>query len=215
MYRTVLFDLDGTITDPGEGITNSVAYSLRRLGIAVPARGELNRFVGPPLLYSYETFIGLDKAQARRAVELYREYYVPTGMYENVVYPGIPSMLKALRQSGTEVVLATSKPEPFAVAILEHFNLLQYFDQIFGATIDETRTEKSEVIAFALKQLPKRQGSNIVMVGDRDYDVLGAKKNGLECIGVSYGYGTDTELWAAGAVAIAADVPELQRILVS
>lgn len=218
MYKTILFDLDGTLTDPGLGITNAVAHSLRRLGRPVPPRAELNKFIGPPLLHSYQVYAGLTEAEARAAIPLYREYFVPTGMFENEVYPGIPALLAALRAAGKTLVLATSKPEPFAVRILEHFDLARYFDLVVGSTLDETRTEKAEVIAYALAQLPSGAPAvkkSAVMVGDRDYDVRGAAANGLPCVGVAFGYGTRAELTAAGAAAVAGTVSELQNILLA
>ena len=213
MYNTILFDLDGTLTDPGLGITNAVAHSLRRLGRPVPPRAELDKFIGPPLLHSYQVYTGLTEAEARAAIPLYREYFVPTGMFENEVYPGIPALLAAQRAAHKTLVLATSKPEPFAVRILEHFDLARYFDLVVGSTLDETRTEKAEVIAYALEQLPVGARADAVMVGDRDYDVRGARQNGLLCVGVAFGYGTRAELEAAGAAAVADSVAELQDIL--
>ncbi len=213
MYDTILFDLDGTLTDPGPGITNAVAHSLRRLGRPVPPRAELDKFIGPPLLHSYRVYAGLTEAEARAAIPLYREYFVPTGMFENEVYPGIPALLAALRAAGKTLVLATSKPEPFAVRILEHFDLARYFDLVAGSTLDETRTEKAEVIEYALTQLPAAARASAVMVGDRDYDVRGAAQNGLPCVGVAFGYGTRQELRSAGAVAVADTVATLQSIL--
>lgn len=213
MYNTILFDLDGTLTDPGLGITNAVAHSLRRLGRPMLPRAELDKFIGPPLLHSYQVYCGLSEAEARAAVPLYREYFVPTGMFENEVYPGIPALLAALRAAGKQVALATSKPEPFSVRILEHFDLARYFDLVAGATLDETRTEKAEVIAWALEQLHICDKTGVVMVGDRDYDVRGAEQNGLPCIGVTFGYGTRQELEAAGAAAVADTVEELQVLL--
>ena len=215
MYKTILFDLDGTLTDPGLGITNAVAWSLRRLGRPVPPRAELNKFIGPPLLHSYQTYTGLTEAEARAAIPLYREYFVPTGMFENEVYPGIPELLAALRAASRQLVLATSKPEPFALRILEHFDLGRYFDFVAGSTLAETRTEKAEVIAWALEQLHITDKAVAVMVGDRDYDVRGAEQNGLGCVGVSFGYGTRQELEAAGAVAVADTVAQLQALLLA
>lgn len=213
MYRTILFDLDGTLTDPGQGITNSVAYALRGLGLPVPPRAELYRYIGPPLLQSFADQAGLDPAQARRALALYREYYAPTGILENEVYPGIPRLLAGLRAAGRQVVLATSKPEPYARQILAHFGLAGYFDQVAGATMDETRTDKAEVIAYALSLAGVARREEAVMVGDRDYDVAGAHRQGLGCIGVLFGYGSAEELRAAGADALAEDVPALERLL--
>lgn len=211
--QVVLFDLDGTLTDPGLGITNSVANALRCLGIPVPPRQELYKFIGPPLLDSFRTYYGMEEEQARRAVVHFREYFRDTGIFENTVYEGIPELLADLKAAGRTVVLATSKPEEFALRILEHFDLLRYFDTAAGATMGEARTDKAEVIAYALEKAGVTDRSAVVMVGDREHDVLGAAKNGLPCIGVLFGYGSRAELEAAGAAAIAADVAGLRDLL--
>lgn len=212
MYKTILFDLDGTLTDPGLGITNAVAYALQKLGRAVPPRTELYRYIGPPLLPSFQSYAGMDEAEARRALGLYREYFAPRGIFENEVYPGIPELLAALKDAGRQLVLATSKPEPFARRILEHFALAGYFDLVAGSTLEETRTEKREVIAWALEKA-RADPARTVMVGDRSYDVQGAAANGIPCIGVLFGYGSAGELRDAGAVAVAATVQELRALL--
>ncbi len=214
MYDTILFDLDGTLTDPGVGITGGVAYALRKLGRPVPAREALYRYIGPPLLASFRRYAGLDEAAARQALALYREYFVPKGMFENEVYPGIPGLLAALKGAGRQVVLATSKPEPFARQILEHFDLARYFDFVAGSTLEETRTEKREVIAWALEKT-HADAARAVMVGDRDYDVKGAQANGIPCIGVLFGYGTRQELVDAGAAATAEDAAALRALLLA
>lgn len=211
--QVVLFDLDGTLTDPGLGITNSVATALRCLGIPAPPRQELYKFIGPPLLDSFRTYYGMEEEQARRAVVHFREYFRDTGIFENTVYEGIPELLADLKAAGRTVVLATSKPEEFALRILEHFDLLRYFDTAAGATMGEARTDKAEVIAYALEKAGVTDRSAVVMVGDREHDVLGAAKNGLPCIGVLFGYGSRAELEAAGAAAIAADVAGLRDLL--
>ncbi len=212
MYKTILFDLDGTLTDPGQGITNSVAYALQKMGRPVPAREELYRYIGPPLVPSFQTYAGMTEAEARRALGFYREYFAPRGIFENAVYPGIPALLKALAAAGRQVVLATSKPEPFARQILAHFGLAGYFAFVAGSTLEETRTEKREVIAWAL-QNTGAAAAGTVMVGDRAYDVAGAAANGIPCIGVLFGYGSAEELRAAGAAALAADTAQLGELL--
>ena len=212
-YKYILFDLDGTITDSALGITNSVKYALNKLNAPIPPYETLCKFIGPPLLDGFRDFCGFDAEKAQEAVKLYREYYETTGLYENAVYDGIPEFLRALKEKGKTVILATSKPEKFARLILEHFNLIQYFDYAAGATIDETRNKKDAVIAYALKECNITDKSLAVMVGDRHHDIFGAKQNGISCVGVLYGFGNREELESAGADYIAEDVNALYRIL--
>lgn len=195
-YKTYLFDLDGTLTDSGEGIINAVKYSLKRSGDPVPPQTELLKFIGPPLWESFETVCGFSKQKAEQAVSLYREYYRETGLFENSVYSGVPQLLKDLRAAGKQLAVATSKPETFSVRILEHFGLAQYFDNITGSELDGTRVNKAEVIACALDRCSKSHPIDIsrtVMIGDRKHDILGAKANGIDCIAVLYGYGSKQE----------------------
>ena len=194
-YTIILFDLDGTLTDSAPGILNSVRYACRKLGLPIPGEETLRRFLGPPLIASF------------------REYFPTKGLFENEVYPGIPALLADSKSTGKTVIIATSKPEAYARRILEHFGLAQYCDFICGATLDETRTDKAEVISYALETAGITDKSRAVMVGDREHDVLGAKKNGLPCIGAVYGYGTAEELTAAGAAALADTVDELHKLL--
>ena len=212
-YDIILFDLDGTLTDSAPGILNSVRYACRKLGLEVPGEATLRKFLGPPLIESFRTLLGLNDADAERALAAFREYFPETGIFENEVYPGIPVLLADLKAAGKTVIIATSKPEAFAKRIMEHFHLAQYCDFICGATLDETRTDKAEVIAYALETAGITDKSDVVMVGDREHDVLGAKRNGLPCIGAVYGYGTAEELTAAGAAALAQTVEELHQIL--
>lgn len=212
-YQTILFDLDGTITDSAPGILNSVRHACRQLQLELPEEATLRRFLGPPLPASFRDYLHLDEAGAARAVAAFREYYPHKGIFENEVYPGIPELLADLKVAGRQVVLATSKPETFARRILEHFSLAGYFDAICGATMDETRTDKGEVIAYALQTAGITQREGVVMVGDREHDVKGAARNGLPCIGAVYGYGTAEELNAAGACALADTVADLHRLL--
>ena len=212
-YKTILFDLDGTLTDSAPGILNSVRYGCRKLGLPVPDDATLRRFLGPPLIDSFRNLCGLSAADADRAVAAFREYFPTKGIFENEVYPGIPAMLADLHARGCQLVLATSKPEEYARRIMAHFDLEPYFTAICGATLDETRTDKAEVIAYALATAGITDKAGVVMVGDREHDVLGAKKNGLPCIGAVYGYGTAEELTAAGAAVLAETVEELHKLL--
>lgn len=212
MRDTIFFDLDGTITDPGEGITNSVAYALSKFGIEENDRKKLYPFIGPPLYDSFVNYYGMTHNDANLAIAYYREYFAPIGIFENEVYDGVYDMLGSLKANGKTLVLATSKPEEFARSILEHFDLVKYFDLVFGATMDEKRNKKDEVIAYALSE-SGTDPQNGVMVGDRKYDVCGGRKNGLLTVGVLFGYGSRSELSEAGADHIAESVYELKKIL--
>lgn len=212
-YDVVLFDLDGTLTDPAIGITNSVMHALKKYGISVGDRRELYKFIGPPLHESFEKFYGFSREEALLAVEYYREYYRDTGIYENIVYDGVEAMLKSLCENGKKIILATSKPEIFAREILRHFGLEKYFYYSAGANLDGSRTDKAEVIEYALREGNVYDKSVVVMVGDREHDIIGANKNGLDSIGVLFGYGDRAELEAAGADYIAETVENLTEIL--
>ena len=213
MYDIILFDLDGTLTDPGIGITNSVAHALAHWNIEVTDRATLYKFIGPPLSDSFMRYYGFSKEDAIHAIAVYREYFSTKGLYENEVYPGIPALLQALKAQGKTVVLATSKPEKFAVEILRHFGLYDYFDIIAGASMDESRNKKADVIAYALSQMDNPDISKLVMIGDREHDVLGAKHFGIDSIGVLYGYGDRAEHEAAGATYIAEKVEDILPLL--
>lgn len=199
MYQTVLFDLDGTLTDPGIGITNSVAYALEKYGIRAEDRSRLYPFIGPPLQESFEMFYGFSKEDAKKAVAYYREYYKDKGIYENRLYEGIDVLLQSLRDAGRTLLVATSKPEGFARQILDYFAVSRYFTYIAGSNMDGTRSGKAEVIAYALEAGNIRDLSSAVMVGDRSYDIAGAKQAGIDSVGVLFGYGSRQELEAAGA----------------
>lgn len=210
--KHIFFDLDGTLTDPALGITNSVAYALSKFGIEVQDRKTLNRFIGPPLVDAFMEYYGFSKADAEKALVYYREYFAPKGIFENAVIEGIPSMLEALRAEGKKLYVATSKPEKFAVEILRHFSLDGYFDGIYGSTMDETRNTKDAVLAYALS-MTGADPKDSIMVGDRHHDIDGARANGLRSVGVLFGYGEREELLAAGADHIAQNIKELQNIL--
>ena len=212
MYNTVLFDLDGTLTDPGQGITNSVSYSLKKYGIEVEDKKELYKFIGPPLHDSFMKYYGFSDEEADTAISYYREYFRNTGIFENEVYDGIENLLKEIKASGRKIILATSKPEEFAKRILVHFGLDKYFDFAAGATMDTSRSKKGDVIAYALRE-SGCDAENAVMVGDRMHDILGAKENGLDSIGVLFGYGDREELENAGADYIAENVNDILKFI--
>lgn len=212
-YRLILFDLDGTLTDPKPGITRAVAYALSRYGIRVTDLDTLTPFIGPPLHHSFARFYGFDDDQAREAVSFYREYFSETGLYENTVYPGIPQLLDRLRTPARRLIIATSKPTIYAQRIIEHFQLGGYFSLVAGSNLDLSRSDKAEIIADALHAYPEVAQREVVMVGDREHDILGARAHSLDAIGVTYGYGSLAELRAAGATAIAGSVAELADLL--
>lgn len=198
-YKYYLFDLDGTLTDPGIGITNSVMYALDKYDIHVSDREELYPFIGPPLTDSFRKYYGFTEEQALQAVEYYREYFRAGGIFENTVYEGIPEMLAELKKKGAIVALATSKPFEFSVQILDHFGLRQYFDFIGAATMDGRISRKADVIRQLIAELGDIDTEEVLMIGDRDQDVEGAKANDLRCLGVLWGYGSKEELLGAGA----------------
>lgn len=211
-YKYYFFDLDGTLTDPGIGITNAVMHALDYYGIHVNERSELYPFIGPPLKDSFMNFYDFDEAKAAEAIVHYREYFSTKGLYENEMYEGIPNILGSLKKQGKKLVLATSKPDEFSIRILKHFELFEYFDFIAAATMDEKRTRKAEVIEYAIESLKISDKKEILMIGDRAQDILGAKANGVDSAGVLYGYGDREELEGAGADYIVATPEELLYI---
>ncbi len=212
MYNVILFDLDGTLTDPGLGITNSVAYALKHYGIEVEDRKSLYSFIGPPLRDSFMKYYGFGEEKAMEAIGVYREYFRDKGLYENEVYEGIRELLSKIKSSGRKIVLATSKPEEFSVRILEHFDLMKYFDVVAGASMDEKRNKKGDVIRYAMEK-GDFTAVGAIMIGDREHDILGAKENSLPSIGVLYGYGSEDELKNAGADYIAETVEDIYKFL--
>ncbi|MBQ3557887.1 MAG: HAD family hydrolase [Agathobacter sp.] len=209
MYKYILFDLDGTLTNPEIGITSSVMYALEKFNIKVEDRKELHPFIGPPLTYSFQTYYGLSEADSELAVKYYRERFSVKGLYENEVYDGVEKMLQELKKSGKTLIIATSKPEEFTLKILAHFDLLKYFDFVAGATMDGSRGEKADVIRYALEISGIEEKSEAIMIGDRKYDILGAKENGIDSIGVLFGFGDYEELTNAGANYIAKTVADI------
>lgn len=213
MYKYILFDLDGTLTDSADGILNSVEYALNKMGVNNMSRQELFKFVGPPLHVSFSTFCGFDEEESERAVEYYREYFRDKGIFENCVYDGVTELLSTLKTSGKKLVIATSKPEVFTLRILKHFDLIKYFDFVAGATLDGTRSAKADVISYALTGSNIVDKSEAIMVGDRNHDIIGAAQNGLKSIGVTYGYGGEEELKEAGADFLAATPGEILKLV--
>ncbi len=213
MYDYLLFDLDGTLTDPAIGITNSVMHALRKCGIEVSDRSELFCFIGPPLSASFKKYYGFSDEDALVCVEYYREYFRDRGIFENKVYDGIPELLEQLKNEGKTLILATSKPESFAKQILEYFDLEKYFDLIVGASMDESRNKKEDVIRYALTTANISDLKKVVMIGDREQDIIGAKINCLDSIGVLYGYGDLNEHTLAGATYIAEEVIDILQYI--
>ena len=210
-YPYVFFDLDGTLTDPALGITNSVMYALKQFGVEIADRTELYPFIGPPLRESFEKFYAMTPEQSEEALRQYRVYFSETGLFENTVYEGVPALLKALCDSGCKVVLATSKPHVYATRILEHFGLGTYFTFVSGSELNGERVEKADVIRYALEALDITDVSQVVMVGDRCFDVEGAAACGIAAVGVTYGYGGQEEL--KDAFAVVDTVHQLQQVL--
>lgn len=213
MYKYILFDLDGTLTNPEMGITNSVMYALEKFNIKVENRKELHPFIGPPLSYSFQTYYGLSEEESELAIKYYRERFSVKGLYENEVYEGVDNLLQQLKESGKTLIIATSKPEEFTLKILEHFDLLKYFDFVAGATMDGSRGEKADVIRYAIEISGIKDKSEAIMIGDRKYDILGAKESKLDSIGVLFGFGDREELTKAGADYIAERVEDIVKYL--
>jgi phosphoglycolate phosphatase len=209
----LLFDLDGTLTDPKEGITKSVQYSLRHFGIEVENLDELCCFIGPPLKDSFMEYYGFGEEQAREAIDIYREYFAEKGLYENKAYEGVLDVLQSLLKAGKKLYVASSKPEVFVRKILKHFELDSYFLFMGGADMDETRVKKADVIRYVLKECGITDLDKTVMIGDRKHDVLGAKETGIASVGVLYGYGSRQELTEAGADVLAEKIFDLQNLL--
>ena len=211
MYDLILFDLDGTVTDSQEGIINCLKYALNNMGIDEKNEKNLRRFIGPPLIDGLIQYYNMTEDIASKALSFYREKYSVEGIFQNKLYEGIDKMLEKLKANGKKTALATSKPQVYAERILEHFGVFDYFDIVVGAELDGTRNDKSEVIAEVLRIADNFQ--NAVMVGDRFYDIVGAKKNRIPCIGVTYGFAPDGELERYGADKIVNSVGELCELL--
>ncbi len=211
----IFFDLDGTLTDPAIGITNSLMYALEKFGIHIENREELYQFIGPPLVDMMMQEFGFSKEKAQQGLAFYREYFSVKGLFENEVFAGIPELLSDLQAKGYKLVLATSKPEKFAKQILEHFDIAKYFYFIGGSDMGETRSTKEAVIEYDLAALGNPDPQSCVMVGDRKYDVIGAREYGIDCVGVLFGYGSKEEFAEANAAYIAETVEQLRALLMN
>ena len=219
MFKYILFDLDGTLTDPKLGITSSVQYALRALGIEEPSLDRLEPFIGPPLADSFREFYGLEGERLATAIDKYRERFATQGIFENEIYPGIPQMLADLKAKGKKLAIASSKPTLFVEQILEHFEIEKYFDHVVGSNMDGTRGTKEEVVEETLRQMltvemtPGQKRDAVAMVGDRKFDIEGARAHGITSVGVLFGYAPEGELEEAGADYIVNSVRSLQVLL--
>lgn len=213
MYQYILFDLDGTLTDPREGITKSVQYALAKMGIEEPDLSALEHFIGPPLYDEFSRCYGFDDTQAKQAVAAYRERFSVHGWKENILFDGVSEMLQTLRDAGKTLAVASSKPTVFVEKILELFEIAPYFDAVSGATLDGSISTKAQVVEQALAMLSVQDRKDVVLVGDRMHDVEGAQLCGIDCVGVTFGFGGFEELQQAGAKHIVQDFSELIRLL--
>ena len=209
-YKAVFFDLDGTLTDSGEGIINCATLALNHFGLPVPSRQEMRVFVGPPLDQTLIRY-GVPADKTDEAIRVFRSRYTTVGKFENFPYPGVREMLEALKEQGCRLFVATSKPESLANEVLNHFDLAKYFEKICGATMDGSRSHKADVIRYLLAQVSGVE--NVVMVGDTAYDVIGAAEHQIPCIGVSWGYGLVEDMEKAGAVGIAHSPEALMQMI--
>lgn len=210
MTNAIFFDLDGTLTDSGPGIMNCAQLALDHFHIPVARREDLRVFVGPPLRQTFARF-GVPQERIDEAIQVFRGRYVPVGKFENTPYPGIEDLLRQLKAEGYALYVATSKPQVTAIEVLEHFGLAKYFDVICGASLDEGRETKEDVITYLLSQIASPD--QVIMVGDTDYDVIGARAHGIDTIGVTWGYGQADAMVSAGAVALADSPQDLHRLL--
>ncbi|PGL71394.1 HAD family hydrolase [Bacillus sp. AFS055030] len=214
-YHTILFDLDGTLTDPKVGILNSVKYALQKMNLAIPLEAELLKFIGPPIQQSFSEICQLNEKEVLNAVRFYREYFSQGGMIENNVYVGIRELLIDLQKGKKRLYVATSKPTKFAMEILSHFQLDEFFIQIVGSELNGTRINKGEIIEYIFELNKDLSKEDSVMVGDRFHDVIGAKAAKIDSIGVTYGYGSELELTDAGVNAIVNSVDQLKKMLIN
>jgi len=212
-YTVALFDLDGTIIDPIIGIVNSVKYALDSMKIDYNSTDSFEKFIGPPLDQSFQNFYSLSESQAREAVDFYRVYYKKSGMEENHLYIGIKELIQDIAKQNILLFVATSKPTSFAIDILKHYQLADYFEEIVGANLDLTRTAKKEIIRYIFKKYSNIDPNNCVMIGDRNYDIIGAQANQIDSIAVLYGYGSSEEFKEANPTYIVKTITDLRKIL--
>ena len=213
-YKNIIFDLDGTLTDSKPGIVKGVQYALRCYGIEEPDLDKLTFFVGPPLYKSFISYLDCSEEEAKEVVECYREYYAETGLYENALYEGVESLLYSLKEKGFKIILASSKPRIYVKRVLSYFRILRYFDIVEGSELDGKNTVKSELIAHILEKWSLK-ADECVMIGDRKYDIEGAKANGMDSIAVGYGYGSEDELSGAEPTHFFSTIEELKNFFLN
>jgi phosphoglycolate phosphatase len=212
-YKFILFDLDGTLSDPKIGITKSIQFALDRMGISVDNLDELDVFIGPPLQQSFSDYYSFNEAQTQTAITHYRERFSDVGMYENTLYDHIPALLQELKEHGHNLVVATSKPTVFAEEILKYFKIHHHFDLIVGSNLDGTRTAKTEIIQYILNHNGQHPSEAFIMIGDRKHDIIGAHNTGIDSIGVTYGYGSIEEMTQINPTYQVSTVSELRGLL--
>lgn len=212
--KILLFDLDGTLTDPKEGIMNSIHYALKRKGIVEKHPEELSTFIGPPLHLSFQNRYALETAEAFEMLRIFREYFAEKGIFENTIYPGIPELLKSLKKQNKIISLATAKPTHFAKQVIEHFRISQFVDHISGANLDGSRTDKKEIVAYAKELTGNSSNENYLMIGDREYDIMGAHFNNIKACWVSYGYGIESIVEKEKPEYVCNTVSELSDLLI-
>lgn len=214
-YKYIVFDLDGTLSDPYVGITNSVKYSMKKMGREIPDGFDLSLFIGPPLYFSFEEFFCMSKEDSAVAVDFFREYYNEKGLYENVIYDGISSLLQSIKDGGGVALVGTSKPQIFAERVLHDIGIYEYFDEISGADMSESHSSKEHIIrrALELAGVNESEYSKCLMVGDRRFDIEGANLCGIHSVGVTWGYGSKEELVGEGATFTADTPKELSKII--
>lgn len=214
-YSLLIFDLDGTLTNSEEGIINSVSFALDQLKITGYSRDDLLKFIGPPLLDSFCQFMTLDKTQGEKAIALYRQYFTTKGIYQNSLYPGMKNLLANLKTQGYRLCVGTSKPTPFAKRILDHFDISHYFEYIMGSNLDNTKTDKAEIISSIMEHFPEITHSKMLMIGDRCFDIQGARDVGIDSMAVLYGFGDEAEFDTYPPTLKARTVKELGAILMN
>jgi phosphoglycolate phosphatase len=212
-FNLIIFDLDGTLTDPSLGITKGISHALTQMGMIPQPLNELKHFIGPPLIDTFMDHYKLSKYESEKAIKIFREYYSEKGLYENVPFHNINTLLNSLKNSEIKLAVATSKPQEFSEKILNHFLLGKYFDIIQGATMDNSLAHKKDIICETLKKFPEIEKEKIIMIGDRKYDIEGAKENGILSIGVNYGFADPGEIEATSPDFIAESIEELFKIL--
>ncbi|MDQ6596463.1 HAD family hydrolase [Bacillus salipaludis] len=212
-YKVILFDLDGTLSDPKVGITKSVQYALQKMDINEPDIDKLECFIGPPLQVSFAEYYDFDEGNTQKAIDFYRKRFKEKGMFENKLYPNIPLLLKSLKDQEFTLVVATSKPTIYSEQILKYFNIDHYFELVVGSNLDGTRTSKTEIIQYILDKYNEQKLDNFIMVGDRKHDIIGANNTGIDSIGVTYGYGSYEELSNSNPTHIVKSVDQLKELL--